>query len=118
MKISKQKKVMICDLLIIIFTFVSLLSTAYVAYAPNKMAIQDTIWKSNGQYFRQAYTQFGTYAQPIRKSSIAKSQLYKIDHPTLSSTKKNKQSLSFFYIIIFPLLLVITSLIKFCIEYL
>jgi len=119
MTMSKRKKLlMICDLLIIAFTFGSLSSAAYVAYAPNKMVIHDTIWKSNGQYFRTAYTQLGTYAQTIPKSSITKSQLYKIDHPTSSYTKKNKHSLSFFSIIIFPLLLLITSLIKFYIEYL
>lgn len=118
MTISKQKKLMICDALIIAFTLGSLISASYVAYAPNKMVIHDTIWKSNGQYFRLAYTQLGTYAQTIPKRSLTKSQLYKIDNPTLASTQKNKHSLSFLSIFTLPLLLFITSLIKFYIEYL
>ena len=96
MAMSKRKKLlMICDVLIIALTFGSLSSAAYVAYAPNEMVIHDTIWKSNGQYFRIAYTQLGTYAQTIPKSSITKSQLYKIDHPTSSSTKKINTRLVF-----------------------
>ena len=118
MTMSKRKKLMFCDAFIIAFTFLSFISGAYVAYAPNKMVNRDTVWKSNGQYFILEYSQMGSYAQQISKSSIPKSQLYKIDHPTSSSTKKNKHSLSFFSIIIFPLLFLITSLIKFYIEYL
>ena len=44
MTMSKRKKLMFCDAFIIAFTFLSFISGAYVAYAPNKMVNRDTVW--------------------------------------------------------------------------
>ena len=63
---------MLCDLLIIAFTFLSFISGAYIAYATNKMVNRDTVWKSNGQYFILAYSQIEHYLHQTSKSSIPK----------------------------------------------